>query len=273
VTTAAPTTRLTTPAPTTVSQPTTALPTPQPTTQPTIPPTTTALLTTITTYKVQFTMSLAISGPTLNVTEYMQAVSKIAADSNCGACPSTASSVVECERCTITVNVTYAPARRLLASTAILDTSIAAKDQATATTLAEKLNTTSTKQAISTSLGGATVVFLQPPQVVVVVTQVQIPPTQTPAPSSDSGNTLVIVVISLVAVLLLVIVGVVVYLVMRPSAGNEVHIHNYGPTTNQRYPDSTRQLLGRRALPMMIEQRRPEPARPPSVGRLIYRTT
>jgi len=206
-------------------------------------------------------MSLTIQGPTLNVTEYMQTVSKIAADSNCGVCLPTAISVVDCDRCQITVNVTYSAARRLLSSTATLDTSIATSDLATAATLVQKLNTTASKQTISTSLGGM-VIFMQPPQIIVVVVPILIPPSQTSAPSSSSSNTLIIVM-ALAAVVLLAVVGVVVYLVMRPSS-TEIHIHNNAPG----------QVLGRRMVYSVGGAPRREPVRQPSVqGGLIYRMT
>lgn len=202
-------------------------------------------------------VSLTIQGPTLNTTEYMQVVSNIAANASCGTCLPNTGAVYTCDRCQITVNVTYSQARRLLATNAVLDTSITATDLPTAQYIAIKLNTTQAKQDIKASLGGS-VVFVQAPQIIIINTPIQIPPT--PKPTTESSNsTLLLVVVCLVGAVLVVGVGVVAYLLSTPTT--TVIIHN---KVGNDFPDRPGQLLGRKILNIKIKE-----ARPPH--RLIHR--
>ena len=123
-------------------------------------PTTTSPPENSTRYAVQFTMSVPVEG-TLNSSQYMQTISTISV-SSCGVCAPVDPVTLICPYCQIHIDIAYSNARRLLTSTAIITTTIHVNNPVAASDLVKVLNNTSSKQAISLSLGSH-VIFIQLP--------------------------------------------------------------------------------------------------------------
>ena len=199
-----------------------------------------------TSYAVQFMMSVPVVG-TLNSTQYMQTVSTLAL-SLCGVCTPIDSLTLQCPYCQIHNDISYSNARRLLASTATITTTIHVLDPITASDLVTILNTTASKQAISLILGPH-VVYIQSPFMLMLESIL----------TDASGPSIALIIGCAAGGVVLIAAGVTVFIVLHNRASSKANAQfnwNMGSSTIASKLSEDGKLMGRKSVPVYPGERR-----------------
>ena len=199
-----------------------------------------------TSYAVQFMISVPVVG-TLNSTQYMQTVSTLAL-SLCGVCTPIDSLTLQCPYCQIHNDISYSNARRLLASTATITTTIHVLDPITASDLVTILNTTASKQAISLILGPH-VVYIQSPFMLMLESIL----------TDASGPSIALIIGCAAGGVVLIAAGVTVFIVLHnrasPKANAQFNWNMRGSTIASKLSEDGK-LMGRKSVPVYPGERR-----------------